>query len=100
MNKGQKNDKDKLEWSLLPVKALEKVIKVQMYGNKKYSKNNWMLLNNLDERFWNAAQRHLWQHKKGEYLDSESGLPHLAHAAASILFILHDHENNNSKVSE
>lgn len=84
-----KQDGGKLEWNLLPTESLQEVIKVMMYGNTKYEKDNWKKVGNPYSRYWNAAQRHLWAAKDNiEELD-ESGLPHIAHAAASLLFLLH-----------
>jgi hypothetical protein len=39
-------------------------------------------------RYFDAAQRHLWAWWEGEARDPESGLPHLAHAVACLLFVL------------
>ena len=85
---GMKFDKGKLEWSLLPFKAVEQVIGVLMYGAVKYDRDNWKKVENWQERYWNAAIRHLVDHKKGEDLEPESGLTHLAHACCCLLFLL------------
>ena len=86
---GKKFDTGKLEFHQLPLEAIEEVVKVLMYGAKKYgSDTNWQNVDNPMSRYWNAAMRHLAAHKKGELDDSETGLSHLAHAAADILFML------------
>jgi hypothetical protein len=40
------------------------------------------------KRVFGAAMRHLWAFWKGEEIDPESGLPHLAHAAWNIFTLL------------
>ena len=85
---GQKHDDGKPQYHLLPPKALEAVAKVLTYGAKKYSPEGWRDVPNGQERYFDAAHRHLWAWKGGEELDPESGLSHLAHAAASLLFMM------------
>ena len=99
--KGLKFDtgSDKLEWSLIPWNALGEVVKVLMYGKKKYTQtlddgtvvsgaDNWKLVDNAKERYWNAAMRHLIAIREGEKHDPETGLHHGAHACCDILFAL------------
>jgi hypothetical protein len=90
--KGLKYDSGKLNWSLMPFGALQDVVKVLEFGSQKYAPNNWQYVDNADERYWNAAMRHLIAHKT-EDSDSETGLSHLAHATCCLLFLLHL-ENN------
>ena len=77
-------------------KEFGEVNKVLDYGAvvKKYGKDNWRLGSNEDSisRNKNAALRHLFASLGGEPIDSESGLPHLAHALCDILFAFW-HEN-------
>ena len=40
------------------------------------------------DRYLAAALRHIVTHRQGARLDDESGMPHLAHAIASLLFIM------------
>lgn len=86
--KGTKNDQDKPKYGLLPPTALDDVAKVLTFGSKKYGKDNWKYVDDAISRYFDASQRHLWSYKRGEIVDPESGLPHLAHAIASLLFIL------------
>lgn len=60
------------------------VIGVLQYGAKKYGPDNWTLVT-PKERYLDAALRHLSAADSGTFLDDESGLPHVAHAATSIL---------------
>jgi len=88
LHEGVKHDGGKPEYDLLPPRALERVVDVLTYGAKKYAAGNWKQVENARSRYYNAAQRHLSAWRRGETLDPESGFPHLAHAACSILFLL------------
>jgi hypothetical protein len=82
---------EKLRWALLPRLAVEDVIRVLMYGARKYNAGNWRLVldePNGRERYYNAAMRHLTAWWDGETLDPESGHLHLSHAACCVLFLL------------
>lgn len=83
-----KKDNGKLQYNLLPIEAVEEIIKVLMFGITKYEKNSWQSINHFNDRYYDAAMRHLAQWKKGEKLDSESGLSHLSHAATNCLFLI------------
>ena len=85
---GTKLDNDKLRWSLLPSGTIAHVIQVLEYGAKKYSVGNWVNVPDGKTRYYDAAMRHLDAWRGGELNDSESGLPHLAHAACCVLFLL------------
>ena len=84
-----KHDAGKAPWALIgPFRGpLEQVSHVARYGSKKYARDNWRLCDD-PERYYDAAQRHLWAWADGERTDPESGLPHLAHAAWCVLALL------------
>lgn len=88
MRPGTKQDDGKPLWNLLPWKAVGLVVDVLTYGAKKYSPDNWRDVPEGKERYLSAALRHLSAYAQGEDIDAESGLPHLAHAATCILFML------------
>ncbi len=85
---GRKDDAGKPRWSLIPTQALEDVVKVLTYGARKYGDDNWREVEDGPRRYYDAAMRHVVAHRQGIRLDDESGLPHLAHAVASLLFIM------------
>ena len=87
-DKGIKYDTGKLEFSLLPWSAVEHVVRVLMFGAQKYGSDNWKMVEDGEKRYWDAAARHLVAYAQGEVLDEESNLPHLAHAACCLLFLL------------
>lgn len=82
-----KNDAEKPDLTLLPYGALSQAAFACMYGAKKYGKDNWKQSDDCN-RFIAAALRHLHQRSSGQQYDDETGLDHLAHAAASCLFAL------------
>lgn len=84
---GVKDDKGKLRMDLLPVRSLMQVAQVYTYGAEKYAPNNWRK-GMAWSRIYAAILRHLFRFWVGEDLDSESGLPHLAHAAFGVLTLL------------
>ena len=85
---GVKYDLEKPDYSLVPAKAFEDVVKVLTLGSQKYSRDNWKMLKNARMRYFAAAMRHLWARFRGEIYDSESGLDHGAHAVCCILFMM------------
>lgn len=92
---GIKYDNDKPEYGLLPPFALEETVKVLTFGAKKYDRENWRKLDDLHNRYFNAAQRHLWAIKRGETHDPETGMHHAAHAMCCLLFLLESEINPN-----
>lgn len=87
MAEGKKSDSGKLPWHLLPLDAVSDVVEVLKNGAAKYGDRNWEQ-GMAHSRVFSAAMRHLVAHQAGDNLDPESGLPHLAHAACNILFLL------------
>ena len=85
---GRKDDDGKPRWDLLPFAEAEEVVKVLTYGARRYGDHNWRQVDNAPNRYLAAALRHISAHRQGAPLDYESGLPHLAHAVASLLFIM------------
>lgn len=85
---GQKHDGGKPDWSLVPFDAMEHAVRVLEHGARKYGPENWRDVEDAERRYWNAAMRHMLAHMEGEAHDEDSGLPHLAHAVCSLLFIL------------
>ena len=87
-NHATKHDAGKLRYDLIPPEILRALAEVYTFGAAKYGDNNWR--KGLDHgRLYAATMRHLETDRSGEYLDPESGLPHLAHAfwnVGSMLF--------------
>lgn len=88
---GMKYDGGKPRMALLfdgVPRALEAVGQVLTFGAEKYAAHSWQTVPEAPERYKSALLRHLTAVGKGEEIDSESGLHHLAHAACNALFIL------------
>lgn len=83
---GVKFDGDKARMDLLPMDSLLGVGAVLGYGAKKYAPRNWEK-GMAWGRLLGAAMRHLGAWALGQNNDSESGLPHLDHAACCILML-------------
>ena len=88
---GRKFDQDKPRPELLPPLAILEVSKVLAEGAKKYEANNWRYVPELQLRYTGAALRHIFQRMAGEEIDPDFELPHLAHAACCVLFMLEDY---------
>ncbi len=84
---GLRYNEGKLRYDLLPTDATRALVEVLSHGAKKYAPRNW-------ERGqpWSvpyaSLMRHIQAWHSGEDTDPESGLPHLAHAACNVAFLL------------
>lgn len=85
---GRKDDDGKTRFHLLPWFALEQLGKVLTYGAKKYSDNGWRDVTDWRSQYSAALLRHIVAWQQGEKMDPESGLHHLAHAAACVFILL------------
>jgi len=97
LNAGRKDDRGKLRWHLLPWRAAARVVAVLGKGADHYGAHNWRRVPDLRLRYLDAAMRHTVAVLRGEWTDPDSGEPHLAHAAASLLFVLEDAEMRSTK---
>lgn len=88
----RKDDEGKLRWSLLPWRALAKVVEVLEYGAGKYRAHAWAEVESAEDRYKEALLRHVAAYASGELVDPESGKSHLAHVACNALFLLHFRE--------
>lgn len=84
---GKKLDDDKPRIDLVTPEFIEAVAEVMSFGAVKYTAHNWRGGINYS-RCYAALLRHILAWQRGEDKDPESGLPHLAHAACSIMFLL------------
>lgn len=83
-----KADQGKPHHSYVPVALIEGVMAVREYGNQKYHDlDNWKQVE--PERYHQAMLRHILAAWNDPYkIDPESGLPHIAHVATNIAFLL------------
>lgn len=83
-----KNDKGKPTYELIPFDLLDDVNKVLQHGQKIYGTNNWQKTEGFKlSRCYNALLRHMFAWWRGEDIDPESGISHLAHAMCNLLFL-------------
>lgn len=85
---GMKFDQEKPRYDLLPPAAIDELAKILTFGAEKYAPNSWQQVENGLERYRAALLRHTFAIQAGEFLDSESGLPHSAHAMCCAAFIV------------
>lgn len=96
-----KHDKDKTDWSLVPMECVEDIAKVLEFGAKKYSPNNWREGSGFSyTRVLNSLFRHIFAFARGQDLDPETGLSHLAHAGCNILFLLYYVKNRDKYTND
>ena len=93
---GVKYDSNKPKWNLLPWDELEDVVEVLTFGAKKYAPDNWKFVDDANNRYMDAAMRHLVAHQQGEQRDAESVESHIAHAICCLLFMLWHDKNDNA----
>ncbi len=80
-------DTGKLRYDLLPPDAIDSLVAVYTMGAQKYSDRNWE-----EGMKWSRVVgpllRHVFAWMSGEDDDTESGLPHMAHAAWNALTLI------------
>jgi len=86
MENAQRNNQEKVKLSLIDLSALEDCAKVLDFGAKKYSRDNWQKGLVLTE-ILDSMLRHIADLRNGEYIDIESGLPHIGHIQANSMFL-------------
>lgn len=92
-NKALHYDTGKSALDQIPPEALLALGDVYAYGEKKYNRNNWRKGNEW-YKFYGSALRHLLRWQNGEDIDSESGLPHLAHAMWNVVTLMYFQNHN------
>jgi len=85
MEKSERYNEGKLKWSLVHFKSLIPLVKVLMFGAKKYSPDNWK--KRLDKKeILESLARHLFALMDGEENDRESGESHIGHIMSNAMF--------------
>ena len=83
---GKKCDKEKIRMDLIPLDAMKLIAEIMTFGANKYEANNWKKVE--VDRYHAALLRHLEAWQRGERLDDEWNLTHLAHMACNAIFML------------
>jgi len=84
---GIKDVDGKVMMHLLCPGHLVDMARVRQFGTEKYQSPWGWTEGDTWSNFYDAAIRHLFAWVAGEDNDPESGLPHIAHAAVSLMFI-------------
>lgn len=85
-----KNDSNKLCFNLVPEICIEEVVKVFMFGAKKYGDFNWMQKPGFHySRLYNSLRRHLSRWKQGFNKDEETKELEMAHVACNAFMLLY-----------
>ena len=84
---GMKFDDEKTNFDLIDPWFHEDLARVLTFGALKYKPNNWQKVKNAKQRYTAALERHLNAYKKGEMIDPDSGLSHMAHIACNSMFL-------------
>lgn len=82
-----KHDDGKPDFSLVPPVALTEVARVLTHALKKYPRDNWKK-NKEPHRYVAAILRHVFAYMRGEKMDPESGMHHMACAVCSAMFLV------------
>ncbi len=83
---GIKNDTGKPAIDLIDAHFIEDVARVLTVGAEKYDVDNWKRGMALGKAL-GGVLRHTWAVLRGEYLDPETKLSHVAHAACGLMFV-------------
>lgn len=85
-----RHNSGKVDLTLLPHVAALEECKVWMYGERRYTRNNWKKLwgDKTVQVAGASAMRHLMSLINGEMYDRESGLPNASHVRCNMAMIL------------
>jgi hypothetical protein len=84
--KGERENKGKLRWSLVSRKALAPMVRVLMFGAEKYDDHNWKKGLKYTE-ICESLQRHMDDFLDGDDNDDESKLSHVGHILCNAMFL-------------
>ena len=90
-----KGNEGKYEPTLVYASCIEAIARVRRFGIDKHgSSEDWRTTE--PRLHFDACLRHIEAYLNGEDTDSQSGLSHLAHAAANLMFEI-ERKSDNSK---
>jgi hypothetical protein len=86
---GKKFDTEKLRYDLVPMDALDAIVKRFTHGAAKYTPGNWQKVDDAVERYSAALMRHFSAYRQGERDDPEApGLSHIGAVAWNALVLV------------
>ena len=83
---GARYNAGKVEYGLIPLVSLKWAAQVLMFGREKYAEWNWTKGMKWSVPY-NCMLRHMDLYQQGEWLDEESGLPHLGHILCNAIML-------------
>lgn len=90
---GSKLDAGKIRYSLIPHAPLKWLATLYTNGAAKYSDWGWSQVENGEVRYFDALLRHLESYRSGEWLDSDTNVPHLIAVAWNAFAMVWFREN-------
>ena len=84
--KALRYNEEKPKYSLLDLNSMKHGVQVLEFGANKYSRNNWKKGMPITQ-ILDSMLRHIAAIQSGEWLDPESGLPHIGHIQCNALFL-------------
>jgi len=94
---GAKLDSGKIRYSLIPPEPLKWLATLYTRGAMKYSPQGWRSVADGEERYLDALMRHLEAYRQGEWLDKDSGVPHVIGVAWNAFAICWFTENRGER---
>jgi hypothetical protein len=96
-----RHNQGKIDFTLLPVDALEAEAKVWMMGEVKYGRDNWHKLwqDQTVTVVMQSLLRHAFAIMKGELIDPESGVHHGAHIRANAAMLIRHHNETKDTIT-
>lgn len=85
-NKAMRFNEGKPQFSLIDFNCLTPMAHVLEFGATKYERDNWKKGHDFSSLI-DSLLRHVAGLQKGEWLDPESGLPHIGHLQCNTLFM-------------
>ena len=100
--KAKRFNEGKVDFTLLPVDALEAESRVWMAGAEKYGRTNWTKLwgDETEQVVMASLLRHAMAIQAGEITDSETGLYHAAHIRCNCAMLIRHYNNQEKKELE
>ncbi len=86
VTKADRYNSGKAKYSMLDLTCLEPAVRVLEFGAKKYARDNWKKGLPISEVL-DSMLRHIGAIQRGEFIDPESGLPHIGHIQCNALFL-------------
>lgn len=94
MKKAMRFNDGKPRWGLVHFKSLIPLVRVLEFGTKKYVPGDWK--NGLDKQeILESAFRHLISLMDGEEYDNESGISHIGHIMANMMFYQYERDKED-----